>query len=138
MKTFKLDLEKLFILYDNSKFIVIDFIKNQINKRTKQMLNKFPQNYLKMDNKVEDIILHPFNSQKLILVAIDYYVTVFLDHDIQENSQMIQNQEEVNPQNSLYHRVNFDIIKRPQPIISALTLERSIMFLHTNWSSMLS
>lgn len=89
MKTFKLDLEKLFILYDNSKFIVIDFIKNQINKRTKQMLNKFPQNYLKMDNKVEDIILHPFNSQKLILVAIDYYVTVFLDHDIQENSQMI-------------------------------------------------
>lgn len=89
MKTFKLDLDKLFILYDNSKFIVVDFIKNQINKRTKQMINKFPQNLLQMENKVEDIVLHPFNSNKLLLVALDYYVTVFLDHDIQDNSHIL-------------------------------------------------
>ncbi len=34
-KSFKIDSERLFVLYENSKFIVIDFIKNQVNKRTK-------------------------------------------------------------------------------------------------------
>lgn len=75
-----------------------------------------------MDNKVEDLLLHPFNSQKLILVALDYYVTVFLDHDIAETSQVLQNREEVNPEGPLYPRANFDIIRRPQVMIGAVTL----------------
>ena len=80
-----------------------------------------------MDNKIEDILLHPFNSQKLVLVAIDYYVTVFLDHEINELSQVLQNREEVNASGPLYNRVNFDIVKRKQPIIAALTLDKSLI-----------
>lgn len=137
-KSFKIDSERLFVLYENSKFIVIDFIKNQVNKRTKQILNQFPKNYLQMDNKVEDILLHPFNSQKLILVALDYYVTVFLDHDISESSQVLQNREEVNVDGPLFPRSNFDIIRRPQVIISAATLQNSLLMMQSTWNTLLA
>lgn len=102
------------------------------------MLNNFPKNYLKQPNKVEDIILHPFNSQKIILVALDYYVTVFLDHEIKESSLILQNKEEINFNSTSYNRTNFDIIKRKSPILFATSLNKSVMFIQSEWKSLLS
>ena len=138
LRSFKLDAERLFVLYDNSKFIVVDFIKNRVNKRTKSLLSQFPKNLLQMDNKVEDLVLHPLNGQKVLLLALDYYVTVFLDHEVPALSQVLQNNEEVDPAHALHPRSNFDIVRRTQPVLAAASLENSVLLVQSTWKSLLA
>ena len=66
-------------MYDNSKFIIVDFIKNQISKKSKSNIGKFPSSLLKMTDKCLDIVLHPSNPNKLMLIGYNYYVCVYLD-----------------------------------------------------------
>ena len=64
-----------------------------------------------------------------MLVALDYYVTVFLDHEIKESSLILQNKEEININSTSYLRTNFDIIKRKSPILFATSLNKSILLI---------